>query len=188
MSHLGGYISGGDEATWFPDLWRWLVEDMKVRSVLDVGCGDGQAIEFFADLGCSVLGIEGVEQNHPAIIQHDFTDGPAEHGSFDLCWCCEFVEHVEEGFIPNFLSSFRSAKTLLMTHADPGQPGFHHVNCRSSEYWVGVMAAAGFSLDVGLTAMSRVLAARNSSPWNHFLRSGMAFRRADTLLETKEGL
>ena len=34
-----------------------------------------------------------------------------------------------------------------MTHALPGQPGHHHVNCQPIEYWVAVMQAFGFETD-----------------------------------------
>lgn len=95
--HLGGYVVGGDEATWFPELWAWLVESMDVSSVLDVGCGDGQAVHEFARLGCTVQGIDGVPQDDPLIVEHDFTQGPyLPDRVFDMIWCCEFVEHIEE--------------------------------------------------------------------------------------------
>jgi hypothetical protein len=74
--HLGGYVPGGDPDTHYPDLWTWLVQEQGVKSVLDVGAGDGVAVDFFAGLGCLVLGIEGIEQEHDSIIQHDYTTGP----------------------------------------------------------------------------------------------------------------
>ena len=178
QGHLGGYVVGGDEATMFPNLWGWLVKNLGIKSVLDVGCGDGQAINFFRDSGCEVLGVDGIEQDDPDIAQHDFTHGPfyPEH-DFDLCWSCEFVEHVDERYLPNYLHLFRAGNVVLLTHADPGQAGYHHVNCRTADYWIGVMAAVGYALDEMLTSSARELAALNTSPWNHFVRSGLAFRR-----------
>lgn len=182
--HLGGYVPGGDEATIYPDLWRWLVEGpLSVRTVVDVGCGDGVAVRAFRDLGCLVRGVDGVPQDDTDIIEHDYTKGPlgADSGRFmhayQLVWSCEFVEHVEERYLPNFLATFKVGMYVLMTHADPGQPGWHHVNCRPADYWVGALAAAGFSLDPDLTATTRQLAAANPSPWNHYRRSGLAFVR-----------
>lgn len=191
--HLGGYKEGGDPATFYPDLWRWLVEEREVRSVIDVGCGEGHAVEFFESLGCDVLGIDGVEQENPSVVRHDFTEGaftndraafvlgvPGDRSRWlaDLCWSCEFVEHVEERFAPNFLETFASARLVLMTHAEPGQAGYHHVNCQPEAYWRGALAAIGFELDPEMTSACRQLAALNESPWNHFKRSGLAFRRA----------
>ena len=174
-------MPGGDEATQFPDLWDWLVDVYGARSVLDVGCGDGQAVDHFVGKGCFTIGIDGVPQKHERIICHDYTTGPYTAATFrdffDLVWCCEFVEHVEERYVENFLPSLRLGDLLLMTHAFPGQGGYHHVNCRTPDYWVGALAAVGYRLDPDLTAVTRALAARNPSLWNHYVRSGLAFRR-----------
>jgi hypothetical protein len=184
--HLGGYIVGGDEATYYPDLWRWLVEDCGVKSVVDVGCGEGHAARYFADLGCHVIGIDGVWQlsQNWQFVMHDFTRGPWSRvrgnrmeAATDLVWSCEFVEHIEERYVPNFLEAFLMAPLVLMTHAGPGQAGHHHVNCQPTSYWQGAMAAIGYSLDEHLTEQARSLAALNQNPYNHFARSGLAFRR-----------
>ena len=155
--HLGGYIRGrqsaeptvyefehGDPATWTPDLWLWAYESLGVRSMIDIGCGEGHAARYFRDLGCKVLGIDGsLQAKRDSLIAdqhvtHDFTHG-FYHPSidFDLAWSCEFVEHVEECFLDNFLETFAySRRYLMMTFASPGQPGFHHVNCQHMDYWV----------------------------------------------------
>lgn len=187
--HLGGYIPGGDDATYYPDLWSWLVNIRKVKSVIDVGCGEGHALNWFLDHGCAVLGIDGVVQPLPSEIfrTHDYTVYPLPErigptlwpdiGRFDIAWCCEFVEHIEEHFVPNFLATFATADLVLMTHAEPGQLGHHHVNCQRPDYWQGAMAAIGYELDLGLTNQTRVLASMNLNPYNHYARSGLAFVR-----------
>lgn len=176
--HLGGYVVGGDEATYYPDLWQWLIAELSLRSMIDVGCGEGHALKTFRRLECAVRGIDGIPQSDPDIFVHDYTTGPYEPGwAFDLAWSCEFVEHVEEQYVPNFVATFQSARVVLLTHAAPGQGGHHHVNCRAADYWEGVMAAAGYWLDGELTDASRAVARRNPSPWNHYARAGLAFRR-----------
>lgn len=176
--HLGGYLQGGDPDTIYPELWAWLVETWEVRSVVDIGCGDGCALRHFRELGCTVLGVEGVPQEDEDIWQHDYTSGPlAWTRAFDLAWSAEFVEHVEEAYLPNYMATFQHARYALITHAEPGAPGWHHVNCRSADYWKGVFAGAGFEFDESLTAMTRMLAACNTSVFNHYRRSGLAFRR-----------
>jgi Methyltransferase domain len=174
--HLGGYVIGGDQATYYPELWTWIVEILHVSSVIDVGCGEGHATRFFHDHGCEAVGIDGVPQTDELIVEHDFTWGPylLPH-PFDLCWSCEFVEHVEERYARNFLETFRYANMVIMTHAEPGQAGYHHVNCRTADYWVGAMAASGFALDEYVTETARNLARLNDNPYNHFARSGMVF-------------
>jgi hypothetical protein len=185
--HLGGYIVGGDDATFYPDLWRWLVKERGVSSVIDVGCGEGHAARCFADLGCEVIGIDGVLQlsQNWQFVLHDYTRGswPREvrgnrmEGATDLVWSCEFVEHIEERYVPHFLETFLMAPLVLMTHAEPGQQGHHHVNCQPASYWQGAMAAIGYELDDVLTSNARHFAGKNPNPYNHFARSGLAFVR-----------
>lgn len=191
--HLGGFIPGGDEATWYPALWQWLVRELEIETVLDVGCGDGVALDYFViNLERQGVGVDGVTQSDPFIVEHDYTTGPLDFssasggvhdllkdigGEFDLCWCCEFVEHVEERYMPNYLETFKLARFVLLTHAEPGQQGHHHVHCQTSDYWKGALAAIGFGFDPALTAHTRELAAFNTSPWNHYTRSGMVFLR-----------
>jgi SAM-dependent methyltransferase len=198
---LAGYVPGGDPATYYPGLWDWLVGTQEVRSVIDVGCGEGHALRYFRDRGCKVLGVDGIEQDDPDIVTHDYATDPvasapgviAQNGwlpwrryvggdlnrdGFDLAWSCEFVEHVEERYVPNFLATFQCARLVLMTHAEPGQQGHHHVNCRTGDYWKGALAAFGYQFDAALTEQTRRLAAVNPDPHNHYRRSGLAFVRS----------
>ena len=185
--HLGGYVPGGDPNTTYPALWEWLVRKQGVRSVLDVGCGDGKgALDYFERLGCDVVGIDGVPQNDDRIACHDFATGPwpvkgnRVEGAYDLVWSCEFVEHVDERHVPHFLDTFHAAPLVLLTHALPGQPGHHHVNCRHSEYWIGALAAVGYRLDCELTQKTRNLAVSEKTiepNANYFALTGLAFRR-----------
>jgi glycosyltransferase involved in cell wall biosynthesis len=183
--HLGGYIEGGDPATYYPDLWRWFVDKQGVKSVLDVGCGAGIAVDYFDSRGVEAVGVDGIEQPSGRIFQHDFTTGPwvpprnpADfEGRYDLCWCCEFVEHIPEGHIGNFLATFQHCEMVALTHAFPGQEGWNHVNCQEPDYWIDRLKSAGYTLDPGLTKQARKRAAKNKNAINHFVRSGMVFVR-----------
>ncbi len=66
---------------------------------------------------------------------HDLTKGPVVT-SVDLVHCQEVVEHIEEKYLDNLLSSLLCGKFIVMTHALPGQDGYHHVNCQPPEYWI----------------------------------------------------
>lgn len=139
--HLGGADS--TVGTWMPDVWEELVNRFNLRSVIDVGCGTGINTKWFLDRGLKAIGIEG----HPpyidaspmpygSIVCHDFTLGPySQETIFDLGWSSEFVEHVEEKFIPNFMAVFQKCRYVCITFATPGQGGFHHVNENTTEYW-----------------------------------------------------
>ena len=188
----GGYIRSserfpyGDPCTWFPQLWKWTYSKLGVRSVLDVGCGEGHSTKFFKDLGCDILGIDGsVQAKKDSLVPefhvvHDFSKGPfIPSKTYDLVWSCEFVEHVEEKYAENFLKTFSySHKYIMITHAQPGQQGWHHVNCRPKKYWVEKITRLGFKLDTRLTKIARKIAGQG-----HFLRSGLIFVRRSNFME-----
>jgi len=154
--HLGGYIPGGDPCTYCPKLWEQLIQDYGVKSVLDIGCAEGQAMKWFADHSCKVQGIEGCEQalqkhlmpDH--VVPHDFTNGPWTPPPVDLVWCCEVLEHIEEQYLPNLLSAM-NGRVLAVTAALPGQHGHHHVNCQLPAYWIEKFAEIGFTYDLDAT-------------------------------------
>lgn len=165
QEHLGGYWKGGDPHTWCPDLWSSVVKEFGIRSVIDVGCGQGFSTQFFKELGVEVTGVEGgneaIETSPVAqlIVHHDYTKGPFRPTqAADLIWCCEFVEHVEERYVENFLATFAAGRYCLMTHAFPGQTGFHHVNLQPPEYWIQKLASVGFTHDPEVTERLRLLA------------------------------
>lgn len=192
--HLGGYIisaatpapSGlnvthGDPATWYPELWLWVMSSLNIRSVLDVGCGEGHCMGFFRQFGCAVRGVDGsrlakersvLDECHDV---HDYLDGPyVPDGLYDLVWCCEFVEHVEERYVDNYLQTFKAAKNFIfLTHAVPGQPGWHHVNCQPADYWVDKLQQIGFEYHASLTEHARRVAHEG-----HFKDKGLIFSRS----------
>jgi len=159
--YLGGYIPGGDKETYAKEIWDWMI-DNGIRSVLDVGCGEGYAVKYFIDNNCYAVGVEGgtnAINNSPVknhLIQHDYTRGPyISNMNYDAIWCCEFVEHVDKKFEYNFLQTFKMGKTIFLTHAVPGQSGFHHVNCQNAEYWISKMKDINYSFNETLSLYLR---------------------------------
>jgi cyclopropane fatty-acyl-phospholipid synthase-like methyltransferase len=155
--HLGGYVVGltnhGDPNSYSTEVWDWMAFN-GIKSVIDVGCGEGHSTKYFIEKGMDALGIEGGENainNSPVkdnLILHDYTKSPyVLNKKYDAIWSCEFVEHVEEKYIENFLSTFDCADNIFMTHAVPGQEGYHHVNCQKSEYWIKKIENRGFLYD-----------------------------------------
>ena len=150
--HLGGW-SKTELGTWCPLVWKHLVSHYNVQSILDMGCGPGVAIQYFNTICPEVLGIEGdpdatqCSEVASQIVLHDYTTGPYHPPHrFDLGWSAEFVEHVEEKYIDNFLTTFSYCNIIAMTHAVPGQWGYHHVNCQKGEYWITALSKLGFQV------------------------------------------
>jgi SAM-dependent methyltransferase len=149
--HLGGCVITNDIGTFAPQVWDKIIQLYSPKSVIDVGCGAGHSLKYFLDKGLTGLGVEGYVDainRSPVksfIVEHDYTLGPyIPSTNFDLAWCCEFVEHVEEKYLNNFMDTFCCCNVVAMTHAVPGQPGYHHVNCQTSQYWINIFKSYNF--------------------------------------------
>ena len=117
--HLGGCSMNGDGATYYPRMWTHMIKKYSLKTMIDIGCGGGFALDYFRDLGVDVRGVEGyteaIEKNlvpRELLIHHDYeNDGPyVPDQEFDLAWACEFVEHVEASCMKNFLETWVQRK------------------------------------------------------------------------------
>lgn len=175
--HLGGNIIGGDPRTESPKLWKWLRHRFEIGSMYDVGCGEGHAMAWFRDQGCIVYGLDGLPENVAAAAKIgptflcDLTRHAAPLPRVDFVWCSELVEHVEERYLDNLLSTLACADVVAMTHATPGQLGHHHVNCQVEAYWVQKMRLRGYTLDDDATMNGRLM------DGEFFRRTGLVFVR-----------
>ena len=152
LSHVGGNWIGGNPMTYYPQLWEWMVKWLAVRSVLDVGCGEGHALATFQELGCTVFGIDGAPRNVeitkskgiPAVV-HDLTKSAYIHYPLpELVWCCEVVGQIDKQYITNVLATLTQGTYLAMTNELPGQVGHHHVNLKPTSYWMQHLMQYGF--------------------------------------------
>jgi SAM-dependent methyltransferase len=182
----GGPVEGSASRTWCPHLWTWLVRRFQVRSVLDLGCGEGRSTRFFRDLGCAVTGVERCARAlrdsvvPDSIVHHDFCAGPyLPPAAPDLIWSCDFLPHVEEQSLDHVLQTFAEArKLILITHTSPGrQVGNHPVHCQPGSYWIRRIENLGFRCDAALSRQARVVSLRDHAGVNHFARSGLVFVR-----------
>jgi hypothetical protein len=138
MKHLGGFTKLDLHGV-SPMTWKYMIESLGVKSVLDVGCGRGTSTTWFLYHGLDVLCAEGshdaVEQNmlpdkKNQIVEHDFARGPWWPGrTFDAVWSVEFLEHVGVQYQYNYIQSFRKAALLFVTSSRNG--GWHHTEGRA---------------------------------------------------------
>ena len=187
--HLGGHLNrtNTDE-----DLLRYIKDRFKVGNVkdrfkietmLDIGCGPGGMKEIANGMGIDWYGIDGdstVIENTDYSLVHDFTLGEVKiDKTFDLVWCTEFLEHVEEKYVPNYMPLFELGKIAVVTAAPPGWPGHHHVNCREESYWIDVFKNYGLRYNEELTNEFKTASKMNELKFgdrkNFFKRAGMVF-------------
>ena len=166
--HLGGNLTCGDPNSYAPSAWDYVINRFAIKSVLDIGAGLGHSSAYFFNKGCSVIAVDGLESNcvnavYP-VIKQDMTVAPVVT-KVDLVYLVEFVEHVEPLFLQNILRSMMCGKYALMTHAQPGQGGHHHVNLQPADYWIHHITQMGFLLLETDTERIRKLAAQDNAEW-----------------------
>lgn len=174
--HLGGNVWIGDPWTFAPKVWKYLIDRFAASSVLDVGSGRGHAAKWFYDNGCKVVAMDGEAINvynsfYPTIM-HDLTKA-AFYCPVDLVHCQEVVEHIEESYQHFLMSTLANGSIVFMTHAEPNQPGHHHVNCKPQSYWVSALDYYGFNFLGEDTMRIRKIAASEEA--HHIVRSGLVF-------------
>lgn len=176
---LGGNVIGGDRRTFHPQLWELLIQRLGVTSMLDVGCGEGHCVRWFAENGLSATGFDGLRQNVEQAVtpieMHDLRAGPFIR-IVDLVHCCEVVEHVEERYVDHVLATLANGRVIAMTHAVPGQGGHHHVNCQPAEYWIERIEQRGYIYEADFTAEAR-RAIEAAGHWTYFVATGLVFTR-----------
>lgn len=163
--HLGGFtdidISGIS-----PAAWKWIVQRMNVKSILDVGCGRGISTSWFLMHGVDALCVEG---SHDAkertmlpdpehqMVEHDFSRGPWwPSQTYDAVWCVEFLEHVGRDYHHNYLPALRKAGILFTSHSIWG--GWHHVEVHKGHWWKHKFQQYGFQFSPELTQAVRTAA------------------------------
>ena len=181
--HLGGHLNRTniDEGA-----LHWLIDKFKPVSFLDIGCGPGGMVEHAASKNLFSVGIDGDPSvAGPNIVTHDFEDGPInmQHdmlgGVFDIGWSVEFVEHVYEKYMDNYMPAFKACKVVVITYAPPGTPGHHHVNLQEESYWIKKFNQYGFTYDPSMTTKLRESSTMNLKKKSHEKRfvqkRGMVF-------------
>jgi hypothetical protein len=178
MNHLGGHLNITHTDS---GVLKLLKKELNAKSFLDVGCGPAGQVDEANKIGFSTaIGIDGdPSMKKENIVIHDFCkDSYIFSEEFDLGWSCEFVEHVKEDFVDNFMQCFMQCKVVALTHAPPNTPGYHHVNCRTPEYWKAVFKKYGFIFDENLTKKCREASTMRR---DFFRKNGLVFKK-----ETKQ--
>ena len=136
-------------------LMPFLKKNSNIKTILDVGCGPGENVRYCRKLGFQAFGIDGDKSTIPKDNFFEYVDYRKKSsnftGPFDLCWCVEFAEHIEERYINNFIIDFKKCKALIFTAAPEGWGGVGHVNEQKQEYWIKTFQTKGFEFKPSVT-------------------------------------
>lgn len=119
-----------------------------VKTVVDVGCGEGWWGKAFESAGCEVMGVDGDYIEAPVIpfAEADLATQPPRAAVYDLAVCLEVAEHLPPERAASFIADLcKAAPVVLFSAAIPGQGGADHLNEQWPAYWVERFEAQGFS-------------------------------------------
>ena len=130
-----------------------LLAPLEVRSVLDVGSGQGAWLSVWKELGVDdVAGLDGdyVDRDRLKIPAGQFV--AADLGAqfdlrrqFDLVQCLEVAEHLPKASAGSLVESLtRHSDIVLFSAAAKGQGGEDHINEQSYDYWRELFAKHDF--------------------------------------------
>lgn len=149
------------------------------ESVCDFGCGNGFLLQFLAERGVKVSGIEGSKASL------DFIDSSlrgrvsirnlAESINtdvYELVISTEVAEHLPKRAAPVLVNNLTgsAARTIVFSAAQPGQWGDGHINCQPKEFWIELFGSRGWNFDQNETndfsaAIKHSLQIREKLPW-----------------------
>jgi hypothetical protein len=140
LPHLGGH----SKKTWTDKgSLEYMYINHNVRTMIDVGCGPGGQVTQARNVGMEAIGFDGDPSVEPNVLI-DFTqDSYSTDEEWDLAWCVEFLEHVDEQYVPNYMKILSRCKYVICTAST--WPGPLHVNCKDRDYWITKFEEYGFT-------------------------------------------
>ena len=134
---------------------RLILEQIKVKSLLDVGSGHGAwAAEWLAAGVKDVVAVDGDYVSADQLVipvakfrAHDLSRRLDLGKRFDLVQSLEVAEHIAAEHADTFVGNLVShGDVILFSAAVPHQGGEHHVNEQPPEYWRERFAEHGYEV------------------------------------------
>lgn len=162
----------------FPEkILALLMQELRPKSVLDLGCGTGRSLDYFLEHGVDAVGIEGSKlaishaKNAHRILRWNLRKELELGRQFDLVFSYEVLEHIHPDYVDNLVRSLVNHSDLLVfTAARVGQGGEGHLNEQPSEYWIAQFKKHDYLPDEHMTAEIRATG-------ESFADNALVFRR-----------
>ena len=131
-----------------------VLDALRCRSVLDVGCGTGAWLSVYREMGAGdIEGIDGDYVDRTRLLIPDACFHARDlarpfdlNRSFDLVQSLEVAEHIPYASSRTMVENLcRHGKHVMFSAAVPGQGGEHHINEQPLDFWRGLFKTQGFS-------------------------------------------
>ena len=169
MTEVPAHLGGQNGRCWDDEgCLDWAIKTFNVSSMLDIGCGYGCQVKLARSKGLQSIGLEGDVSVFREDLQEEIDFSKTKYKTnkqYDLIWSVEFLEHVEEKYIENYMPAFESGSFVIVTHAQPGQAGHHHVNLEDKHYWLELFKKYGFTYREDYTFSSKARSTMEREFW-----------------------
>lgn len=123
------------------------------QSIIDLGCGTGEYLKVFSDLGCkTVLGVDGdyirrdmlaIEQKN--FIAFDLRERFSIADRFDIAMSVEVAEHLPLDRARSFVEDLTQLSDIvLFSAATSHQGGTDHINEQPISFWINLFEEKGY--------------------------------------------
>jgi hypothetical protein len=130
-----------------------LFKIFEIKSVIDIGCGNGSWLSVFEKLGIEeFIGIDQVDATEKyvqsdKIISADLGNKINLNSKFDLAISLEVAEHIDEKYADTFVENLTChSDIILFSAAIPNQGGQNHLNEQWIDYWSNKFSKHQFQL------------------------------------------
>ncbi len=130
-----------------------LIPLLDVKSVLDIGCGQGAWLNTWEESGVEDhFGVDGDYIELESLLidpskyrSFDLSQKLDLGRNFDLVQSLEVAEHIDPEAAEIFIENLtRHGNIVLFSAAPPGQGGDNHINERPYDYWRSLFSKAGY--------------------------------------------
>jgi len=130
-----------------------IIKLLNLKSVVDIGCGQGIWLKEFSKYNTDIFGIDGthIKERELVINRKFFKKTDLEKKfvidkKFDIALCLEVAEHLEPSRAKSFVSDLtKVSDVVIFSAAIPFQGGFKHKNLQWQSYWKELFGLFNFN-------------------------------------------